>query len=185
MAKKNETMASVVPKEVIITRIINAPRDLVFEAYTSPDHVAKWFGPRIFTATAEADLRKGGKYRYAMIGTDQAPPEFKGPYPMKGEYLEFIRPVKIVQTIDLTEHPDDWKELIKSNIANYNGQDFLHSQTTVTFEEIGNDQTKITISEKFDSDEVRDAYFKTGMNEGWAESLDKLEELLEPGNKEN
>ncbi|MEP7236145.1 MAG: SRPBCC domain-containing protein [Ignavibacteriota bacterium] len=179
MTDKNETIASVAPKEVIITRILNAPRELVFEAYTNPKHVAKWFGPRIFTATAEADLRKGGAYHYAMIGTDQAPPEFKGPYPMKGVYLEFIRPEKVMQTTDLTDHPEDWKELIKSNIANYNGQDFLHSVTTVIFEEIGDDKTKVTISEKFDSDEVRDAYFKTGMKEGWAESLDKLEELLE------
>ena len=178
MTEKNETMASVAPKEVIITRIINAPRELVFELYTNPEHVAKWFGPRIFTGTAEAELRKGGTYRYEMIGTDQAPPELKGPYPMKGIYLEFNRPEKIIQTNDLTEHPDDWKDLIKSNIANYNGQDFLHTITSVSFEEIEKNKTKITISAKFGSDEVRDAYFKTGMKEGWAESLDKLEELL-------
>ena len=81
-----------------------------------------------------------------MIGTDQAPPEFKGPYPMKGEYLEFIRPEKIIQTNDLSEHPNDWKELIKSNIVNFNGQDFLHTITSVIFEEIEKNKTKITIT---------------------------------------
>ncbi len=178
MTEKNETVVSLASKEVIITRVINAPRELVFEAYTNPEHIAKWFGPRIFTATAEAELRKGGKYCYVMIGTDQAPPEFKGPFPLKGVYLEFIRPEKVIQTADLSDHPDDWKELIKSNILNYNGQDFLHSVMSVIFEEIEKNKTKVTITSTFDSDEVRDAYFKTGMKEGWAESLDKLEELL-------
>ena len=179
MAIKNETTASLASKEVILTRIINAPRELVFDAFSQPEHIANWFGPRIFTATAEGEPKKGGKYRFTMYGTADAPPEFKGPFPMKGEYLEFIRPEKIVQTTDLSEQPDDWKALIQSAIPNYIRQDFLHSVMTVTFEEAGKDKTKITISEKFDSDEVRDAYFKTGMKEGWEESLDKLEELLQ------
>ena len=173
MAEKNETTAKVAPKEVIITRILNAPRELVFEAYTNPEHVAKWFGPRIFTATAEADLRKGGEYRYAMIGTDQAPPEAKGPYPMKGVYLEFIRPEKVVQTTDLTDHPEDWKELIKRNIANYNGQDFLHTMMSVIFEAIGDNKTKITITTTFYSAEDRDAYFNTVITEGWTKRTEK------------
>jgi uncharacterized protein YndB with AHSA1/START domain len=97
---------------------------------------------------------------------------------MKGEYLEFIRPEKIVHTADLSEHSDAWKNQIKVGIANYNGQDFLHMLMTITFEEIETNKTKVTIKDKFDSDEVRDAYLKTGMKEGWAESFDKLEEML-------
>jgi uncharacterized protein YndB with AHSA1/START domain len=178
MAEKNETMASVAPKEVIITRLVNAPRELVFEAFTNAEHVAKWFGPRIFTATAESDPRVGGKYRFTMYGNDNVSPEFKGPFPMKGEYLEFIPPEKIVHTADLSEHSDEWKNQLKGAIANYNGQDFLHMVMTITFEEIDANKTKVTIKDKFDSDEVRDAYFKMGMKEGWAESFDKLEELL-------
>jgi uncharacterized protein YndB with AHSA1/START domain len=178
MTSKNETMASVAPKEVIITRTINAPRELVFEAFTNAEHIAKWFGPRIFSATAESDPRKGGKYRFTMYGNAGVPPEFKGPFPMKGVYLEFQRPEKIVHTADLSEHSEDWKNMLRSNIANYNGQDFLHSVMTITFEEIEKDKTKVTVRDTFDSDEVRDAYFKMGMKEGWAESLDKLEELL-------
>jgi len=183
MAEKNETIASLEVNEIIISRIINAPRELVFEAITNAEHIAKWFGPRIFSATAESDPRVGGKYRFTMIGTDQAPPEFKGPFPMKGEYLEFQRPEKVVHTSDLSDHPQDWKELIKNNISGYDGQDFLHSVTTITFEELNQLQTKVNITSTFDSDEVRDAYFKTGMKEGWAESLDKLEEMLEINNQ--
>jgi uncharacterized protein YndB with AHSA1/START domain len=176
---KNETMASLAPKEVIITRIIDAPREIVFDAFTQPEQVAKWFGPRIFSAIAEGEPIKGGKYRLTMVGTDQAPPEYKGPFPMKGEYIEFIRPEKFVRTTDLSDHPDDWKNFIKSSISNYNGQDFLRSTLEVIFVEISKEKTKIAMRNIFDSDEVRDAYFKTGMKEGWAESLDKLEELLE------
>jgi uncharacterized protein YndB with AHSA1/START domain len=179
MAEKNETMASLAPREVIIARMFNAPREMVFDAFTQPEQLAKWFGPRIFTAIAEGEPRKGGSYRLTMVGTDQAPPEYKRPFPMKGEYIEFIRPEKFVRTADLSEHDDDWKNLLKSNISHYSGQDFLHSRLEVTFTEISKDKTKIEMRNIFDSDEVRDAYFKTGMKEGWAESLDKLEELLQ------
>ena len=171
-------MASVAPKEVIISRTINAPREIVFEAFTNAEHVAKWFGPRIFTATAESDPRIGGEYRFTMYGNAGVPPEYSGPFPMKGKYLEIIRPERIVHSADLSEHSDDWKNILRSNIANYNGQDFLHMVMTITFEEIEPNKTKVTIKDKFDSDEVRDAYLKMGMKEGWAESFDKLDELL-------
>lgn len=178
MAKKNETTLTLASREVIMTRIINAPRELVFEAWTEAKHLEKWFGPRIFTAEAESDPRPGGAYRLTMIGTDAAPAEYKGPYPMKGIYKEFIKPEKIVFTQDLTDHPQDWKDFLQGQIKNYSGQDFLHNQTTVTFDDIDG-KTKVTIITTFDSDAVRDAYAQTGMKEGWAESLDKLEELLE------
>lgn len=165
------------PLESIITRTINAPRELVFEAWTNPEHLAKWFGPRIFTAEAEVDPREGGAYRLAMIGTDKAPPEFKGPYPIKGVYKEFKRPERLVYTEDLTEHPQDWKALIKGKIRNYEGEDFLHAVNIVTFEDYSG-KTKLTILTKFTTDGIRDAFVETGMKEGWAESLDKLEELL-------
>jgi uncharacterized protein YndB with AHSA1/START domain len=177
MEDKNETTLKLAPQQVILTRIINAPRELVFEAWTEARHIKNWFGPRIFRAEAETDPRKGGKFRIAMIGTDAAPPEYKGPYPMKGIYKEFIKPEKVVYTNDLSEHPQDWQDFLKGQIENYDGQDFLHGETAVTFDDVEG-KTKVTITSTFDSDAVRDAYLKTGMNEGWTESLDKLDEML-------
>ena len=177
MAEKNEMTLTLAPREVIMTRIINAPRELVFEAWTEAKHLEKWFGPRIFRSEAESDPRPGGAYRIAMIGTDAAPAEYKGPYPMKGIYKEFIKPKKLVYTQDLTDHPQDWKDLLQGKIKNYSGQDFLNSVTTVTFDDAGG-KTKVTITNAFDTDSVRDAFIEMGMREGWAESLDKLEEML-------
>ena len=177
MVKKNETTLKLAPGEVIMSRIINAPRELVFEAWTEAEHIEKWFGPRIFRTEAESDPRPGGAYRIAMIGNEKAPPEHSGPYPMKGLYKEFIKPEKVVFTQDLTDHPKDWKDLLQSKIKDYSGEDFLNTVTTVTFQDMGS-QTKVTIITSFDSCGVRDAYISLGMKEGWAESLDKLEEML-------
>ncbi len=178
MAEKNEMTLKLAPGEVIMTRIINAPRELVFEAWTEKKHLEKWFGPRIFRAEAESDPRPGGAYRLSMIGTEAAPAEYKGPFPMKGIYKEFIKPEKLVYTQDLSDHPQDWKDFIQGQIKNYSGQDYLHTEVMVTFDD-AEGKTKVTITSKFDSDAVRDAFAQTGMKQGWAESLDKLEELVE------
>jgi uncharacterized protein YndB with AHSA1/START domain len=178
MAVKNDTTASVAPKEITIKRIFDAPREMVFDAFTQPEQIAKWFGPRIFTSTASGEAREGGSYRITMTGKDDVPAEYKGPFPMKGEYLEFNRPEKFVRTVDLSEHNDDWKNIIKNNVENYNGQNFLRGTLEMTFTEISKTRTEMSMRNMFDSDEVRDAYLKTGMNEGWSESFDKLDELL-------
>ena len=178
MGQKNETTIELQDKRTILKRTINAPRELVFEAFTDPKHLAKWFGPRIFTARAEGDAKPGNRFKIVMIGSDMGPVEFRGrEFPFSGIYKEVIKPEKIVMTTDLSDNPQDWQDLIKSQITNYQGEDFLNAYRTITFEEDGKN-TLVTITDEFASNGVRDAYAKTGMKEGWAESLDKLEEML-------
>jgi uncharacterized protein YndB with AHSA1/START domain len=157
--------------------MISAPRELVFDAFTKPEHLAKWFGPHVFTATAENDLRPGGKYRLTMHGPENGPAGMKGPFPMKGEYREIFRPEKLIYTIDLSDHPQSWKDLLKSNIVDGDKENFLIGVVTVTFENVEG-KTKLTIITRFESDAVRDGYAKLQMGEGWSESLDKLEALV-------
>jgi uncharacterized protein YndB with AHSA1/START domain len=178
MATRSDLAVSTAPREVIITRTINAPRELVFDAFTKAEHLAKWFGPRVFRTTAESDPHVGGKFRITMHGTDALPEPFASEhYPMTGEYLEFVRPERIVYTNDLHEHPDSWKSLIQSGIENGKTENFLSSLVTITFDDLGG-KTKLVIRTRFDSDAVRDGYIKFQMGEGWSESLDKLEEML-------
>jgi uncharacterized protein YndB with AHSA1/START domain len=177
MTTRSDFTVTTAPKEIILTRTIPAPRELVFDAFTQAEHLSKWFGPRVFTTTSETDPRPGGKFRITMHGPENGPQEMKGPFPMTGEYLEFVRPERIVYTNDLHEHPDSWKSLIQSGIENGKTENFLSSLVTITFDDLGG-KTKLAIRTRFDSDAVRDGYIKFQMGEGWSESLDKLEEML-------
>ena len=179
MATKSDFAVTTAPKEIILTRTIPASRELVFDAFTKAEHLREWFGPRAFRTTAETNPRVGGKFRITMHGTDALPEPFAGEhYPMTGEYLEFVRPERIVYTNELHEHPDSWKSVIQSAIQNGETTNFLSSVVTVTFDDLGS-KTKIVIRTRFDSDAVRDGYLKFQMGEGWSESLDKLEDYLE------
>ncbi len=177
MATKNNTSVETAPCEVIIRRRIAAPRELVFDAFTDASQLAKWFGPRIFTATAETDPRVGGRYTLAMHGPENGPPEMRGPFPIKGEYREVVRPERLVYTSDLSDHPQSWKDMLKRSIAGLGSESFLTSLVTITFEEVNGD-TNLTIRNRFESNAIRDGYLKLQMGEGWSGSLDKLEELL-------
>jgi uncharacterized protein YndB with AHSA1/START domain len=177
MAAKSDFTVTTAPREIILTRTIPAPRELVFDAFTKAEHLSKWFGPRVFTATSETDPRPGGKFRITMYGPENGPQEMKGPFPMTGEYLELVRPERIVYTNNLQEHPDSWKRLIQSGMHNGQTENFLSSLVTITFDDLGG-KTKLVIRTRFDSDAVRDGYLKFQMGEGWNESLDKLEEML-------
>ena len=77
-------------REVVITRIFDAPRELVFKAWTDPAHLAKWFGPRDFTATIiEADIRTGGTYHFHMRG-----PNYDDHW--RGVYREVVPPERLI-----------------------------------------------------------------------------------------
>ena len=177
MPANNKTVVETAPFEVIIIRTISAPRELVFDAFTQPEHMSKWFGPRIFTASLENDLRPGGKYRLTMYGPENGPAEMKGPFPIKGEYVEILRPERLVYTEDLSDHPQSWKDMVKSSLENGDKENFLSGVVTVTFDDVEG-KTKLTITTRFESDAVRDAYVKMGMGGGWSESLEKLESLV-------
>lgn len=140
--------------EIVMTRVFNAPRALVFDAWTRPEHLVHWFGPRGYTMpVCEVDLRPGGVWRFIMRGPDGAE------MGMKGVYREIAAPERLVNT----ETFDDWPD--------------SESIVTMTLEEQEGRTTMISTS-LYESLEARDALLDSGMEVGAGETLDRLEEHL-------
>ncbi len=140
--------------EVRIEREFDAPRELVYEAYTDPDLMTEWLGPRRLTMTVqEMDVRTGGSYRYTHSDEE-------GSYVFFGEFREVDAPRLLVQTFQ-------WE-----------GNDAPPSVDRVEFEELEGDRTRIVVTGTFDSKESRDAMLEAGMEKGVREGYEKLDELL-------
>lgn len=164
--------ATAAESDFVITRLINAPRELVFKAWTDPKYMSQWWGPRGFTnPVCELDVRTGGTYRITMRSPEGVD------YPLKGVYREVAQNERLQLTDNWEDHPSDWQDLFKKYLRETGGKPARESSSTVTFEDSGG-KTNLTIRAHFDSAAVRDAMLKMGMNEGWAQSLDRLEELL-------
>ena len=157
--------------DFVISREFDAPGELVWRAWTDPAHLARWWGPRIMsTPVCELDVRPGGAYRIVMRGPDGTD------YPIRGVFLEITPPTRLVMTMDCTEHPTSWHQLVKpSSQPGENPAGILH--TTVAFEVIGH-KTVLTIQTRFASPAIAAAMVNMGMNDGWSQSLDRLQELL-------
>jgi uncharacterized protein YndB with AHSA1/START domain len=142
-------------REILIERVFNAPRRLVFEALTKPEHVANWYGPRVMTLTScQIDLRVGGAWRYVV--RDPAGNDFA----FSGEYKEIVPPEKLVCTENFEGIPP--------------GHDYL---VTVTLDE-QDGQTKLRSHLQYRSPEDRDGHIQSGMEPGMRETYDRLAELL-------
>jgi uncharacterized protein YndB with AHSA1/START domain len=141
-------------REVVLTRVFNAPRSLVFDAFTKPELLKRWFGPRGWSlAVCEVDLRVGGAWRFVLRGPDGAE------MGMRGTYRELAPPDRSVHTESFDDYP---------------GESVV---TTVLTEQDG--KTTLTATVRYKSREIRDAVIQSGMEHGAAESYDKLAELLE------
>lgn len=142
---------------VSITRVFDAPRELVWRAWTDPKMMAQWFGPRGFTSSVpELDVRVGGGLRIVMHGPDG------NDYPMKGVFREVTPP----------------QRLVFSNIAVDNdGNRLLEGETTVTFSEQGGKTTLVVKSHAVGKVPLAPQML-SGMEAGWTQSIDKLGELL-------
>jgi len=147
-------------RELTITRVFDAPRALVFQAWTDPKHLAQWWGPQGFTnPICEFDARAGGALRIHMRGPDGTV------YPMKGVIRDIVAPERLVFT----------------NIAvDASGKHLLEGLTTVVFsEEQG--KTKMTLHTRAVAvTEMAIAYLQ-GMEMGWTQSLDKLQAFVARG----
>jgi uncharacterized protein YndB with AHSA1/START domain len=141
-------------QEIVMTRIFDAPRDLVFKTYIDPKLVPQWWGPKNLTTIVEQmDVRPGGLWRY--IHQDANGNE----YAFRGVYHDVVAPERIVYTFEFEGMP---------------GHVVLE---TVTFED-QNGKTKMTDTSVFQSVEDRDGMLNTNMEAGAAESMDRLAELL-------
>jgi uncharacterized protein YndB with AHSA1/START domain len=141
--------------EVVITRVVDAPRQLVFAAWTNPQHIPQWLlGPEGWTMpVCELDLRPGGKWRYVWRKTAGTEME------MSGEVREVVVPERMVTT---ERWGPEWPETIN----------------TLQLSEYGK-QTTITLTMKYPSKEARDAALETGMQGGMDESFARLDALLQ------
>lgn len=141
--------------EIVITRTFAASRDLVFRAYTDPDLIARWWGPKRFTiAVDKLDARPGGLWRF--INRDAEGNE----YAFHGVYHDVSAPERIVGTFEFEGTPGHV------------------SLETLTLEEIGG-RTKATSRSAFQTVEDRDGMLKADMEEGVDETMDRLAGLLE------
>jgi uncharacterized protein YndB with AHSA1/START domain len=141
-------------REVIITRVFDAPARYLFEAYSKPEHIMRWFGPKGWPVTlCEMDFRVGGKFRFAMTG-----PSGRQNTPFGGEYLEIVPNKKIVY--------DNGFETKNAG----------RMVVTVTFDEKAG-KTTLTIHTVFESIAMRNSHVSRGFEQGTNSGLDQLGEL--------
>ncbi len=147
-------------RTLVITRVFNAPRDLVWQVWTDPAHIPHWWGPRGFTTRVdEMDLRPGGQSRYVMIGPDGTE------YPCKGVFREVVPPERIVAT---DEFGDGYEHITDIDLP----QGMV---MTVLFEDLGN-QTKLTLQILHPTVEDLRKHEAMGVVAGWNSSLDCMAE---------
>ena len=155
-AANSDTFTVTTPseREIRMTRLFNAPRHLVWEAMSKPEHIKRWWGclgQGYSVPVCEVDLRPGGKWRFV----NRHP---KGEAEFYGEYREVVPPERVVFTEIFAPFPDAGSLV-----------------TAVLTEE--NDKTRLTVTAHYPSLEVRDMVIGTGMAKGAAASYDRLEEV--------
>ncbi len=165
-------------KQIVIERVFNAPRDMVWKAWTTPEMAKKWWGPKDFTAPSiKIDFRVGGKYVYCMHGP--AGSEWDKDLYSAGVYKEIVPNEKLVVSDYFSDENGDKVDPttvgMKSDMPD-------EMNVMVTFEDMdpptGGGKTKLSIIYTPESQEQYDAMIKSGMQEGWGTSLDKLAESL-------
>lgn len=144
-------------RELTLTRVYDAPRALVFKAWTDPKLLALWWGPKMFTnPVCEVDARPGGKLRIVMRGPDG------NDYPMRGVFKEVVAPERLSFTNFAVDAED---------------QPVIEGFTTVVFAEEGK-KTRLTVITRGKAVQPVAIQYLQGMEQGWSMSLEKLAELL-------
>jgi uncharacterized protein YndB with AHSA1/START domain len=158
MTMPNNPAIQPAERELTIIRIFDAPRELVFKAWTDSKHLAQWWGPKDFTnPVCEVDPRPGGALYIEMTGPDGVA------YPVKGTFREIVPPERLVFTT--TSFEDE------------SGNPQLGGLNTVTFEDCEG-KTRLTLHVTMFKDTAATAWALAGMSAGWTQSLDKLVDAL-------
>ncbi len=153
-ARSNAVSPAPAERVLVIERVFDAPRELVFKCWTEPEHLARWIGPRGFSSTILAcELRQGGNYRMRMHDPDGQD------HWQQGVFREIVPPERIVRTYCWTDA--DGRPTRRETML------------TVTFEDLGG-RTRLTLHQAiFESVTARDDHQR-----GWSGSLDQLAEYL-------
>lgn len=143
-------------REIVLTRVLDAPRERVFRAWTDPERIGAWFAPKQFTCKVRhADIRVGGSLRFDFVGPDGHV------YDNRITYLEITAPSRIVfdHGADRDDYPDTFR-------------------VTLTFDAQSNGKTVLTLRQLHPTKELRDAKIGFGAVEIGNGTLDKLADYL-------
>ena len=153
-------------ERMVVTRVFDAPRALVWEAWTNPKYVMQWWGPKGFTAPfCEMDFRVGGKFRCCMR-TPDGQEGWNG-----GEYHEIVLYEKIVYSMYFS---DAQGNKIEPEELGIESESIDGAYDMAIFEDLGNGQTKLTLI----GNESMESAKESGQFEGWIETLDKIADVV-------
>jgi uncharacterized protein YndB with AHSA1/START domain len=144
-------------REIVMTRAFSAPARIVFDAWTKPELVRRWWAPQshgVAMAECTADVREGGRYRYVLRGDRVGEIAFSGTYTLVQPYTQLA-------------YSQIFEPMAAAGAA----------QVTVTFEE-RDGKTYLTVLSQYPSKQTRDAAVASGMEHGARETMDQLDELL-------
>jgi uncharacterized protein YndB with AHSA1/START domain len=156
MSEKENTSTS--DREIVVSRVFDAPRELVWQAMTDPKHVVHWWGPSGFTTTIETmELRPGGVWKHVMHGPDGTD------YPNKSIFKEIVKPERIVY----------------AHSGSKKGGPGVSFEMTWTFETVDQNKTRLTLRQVYDSAADRDTIIREyGAIEGAKQTFQRLAEHL-------
>ena len=150
-------------RDLVLTRVVDVPRELVWRAWTVPEHVMGWFTPAPWkTVECEIDLRPGGIFRTVMRS-----PEGQD-FPNLGCYLEIVENVRLTWTTALGP---GYRPIVSTGLAQNCGVDFLTS--TIALESYGAG-TRYTATALHATEEARRSHEAMGFHDGWGAALDQL-----------
>ncbi len=165
---RNRAEKGLEAKELVIARVFNAPRELVWKAWTEPDRLARWWGPKGFTLpVCRIDLRKGGPYLYCMRS-----PEGRD-YWSTGIYREIVPMERLVMTDSFA---DDKGNPVPASYYGMSAEFPMEMTVTVTFEDLRG-RTRFTLHHAG----IPAGKDQSDCRTGWSESFDKLAEVLKKG----
>lgn len=167
-AKSTGAAATAAPdRDVLITRVFDAPRELVFQAWTDPAHLAHWYAPHGCTISfREIEVREGGVFHSCIGGPDGSACW------CKGVYREVVAPERIVCTMAIA---DEQGNLMDPTDVGMDPEWPRETVLTVTFEE-QDGKTKLTLHQTVSEELAK----RTGAHQSWLQMLDRLAEQLAP-----
>ena len=157
------TSTQIKDTDIVITREFAAPRQLVWDVWTQPKHIEKWFGPKEWNTKVESlDFRVGGRANYAMTGPDGIAHRFGG------VFKEIVPIEKLVTT-------DEWGEGIEESMKDVDLPQGMI--VTALFDDLG-DRTKLTLITSHPTLEEKKKHEEMGVVDGWNSSFEKMDEYL-------
>jgi uncharacterized protein YndB with AHSA1/START domain len=151
-------------KELTLTRVVHAPRETVFRAWSDPDLLVQWWGPAgVSNVECEIDLRVGGVFRVVMVAGDDFGDRAGERWPVRGVFQEVDIPSRLVFT---------------SQAVDDDGTVHLDGTTTVVFDDLGDGTTRLTVHASAEGVSAQAPPMLEGMTQGWTQTLDKLIALV-------